>query len=248
MSIRKAMLALLLLLLLPSPAVAQEPRAHLALSDVRIDVVADTLAGLHLIVLPAKDFPIWLRFHPDSVLEWVNGAGAALRTVAAGGDAKGVQWSRALMPWDGVGGLSLGRSRKDGKLEKAHWLAVAESRDGWRTEISAADADSLIRALFGLAALSRVDSFAVTGGVPATETQAADTRYRGIAGQVAAMFIVEADGRVDRSSFRALVSTDPRLEPAAWTAIAEARFQPARNRDGPVRSLVYRVLTWVRGG
>ena len=138
-------------------ASAQEPRAifHLPLRLMDLSLAADTLSGVQILMQPSmrskqgkeSEGLIWLRFHPDTVLEWINGAALALRVPAPNAQSDGIQWSRALLPRGGNGAVAVGRERKRGKLQKGHWLAIADSTDGWRAERNGAEADSLLKLL-----------------------------------------------------------------------------------------------------
>jgi hypothetical protein len=167
----KAVLASLLLLALPP---LRELRAQDAPAGYRIEVelaslyvVPDTLTGLSLLMQPRagsrgkeREGPVWLRLQPDSALEWINSAVAAIRTPLPGDQSEGIQWSRTLRPHRDSGAVALGRSRKKGKLVRTHWLAIADSASGWRFELTAGEADSLLRLLLIGGSQSRTDTSA----------------------------------------------------------------------------------------
>ena len=110
---------------------AQPPPAgyRIEVELASLHVVADTLTGLSLLMLPRAssrarepEGPVWLRLQPDSALEWINSAVAAIRTPIPGDQSEGIQWSRTLRPLRDSGAVALGRSRK-----KASWSAPT----GW---------------------------------------------------------------------------------------------------------------------
>jgi len=136
---------------------AQELRTnyHLSLRLMDLSFAADTMSGVQVSMRPsarskqsqAANVLVLLRFHPDTVLEWINHAALALRVPAPNAPADGIQWSRALPSRTGRGALAMGRERRKGKLQKGHWLAIADSATGWRAEMDATDADSLLKLL-----------------------------------------------------------------------------------------------------
>jgi hypothetical protein len=160
------------------PAIAQKPYqvVNYPLHLVDLSVIADTVTGLIIVVQPAVTTKqgradaalVALRFDPDSVLEWVNGAALALRAPAGTAAVKGIQWSRTLRPLGGQGGLALGRSRKNQKLEREHWLGIGDTTHAWQAEISAIEADSLLHLLLALGSVSRIDT---TSGAPRDSTR-----------------------------------------------------------------------------
>lgn len=226
---------------------------------VALSVVADTVLGLQILVEPgagtkqARDKPmlVWLRFDPDSVLEWVNGAALALRAPARTDAEKGIQWSRTLASIVGKGGLALGRSRKQERLEREHWLAIGNSAIGWQAEMTGAEADSLLRLILALGSVARLDTTSAMPrdssrvDTPATLDQQPPLKsISGVAGRVAVQFIVGVDGRVEPGSFSALVASDPRLVDLARAALGQATFHPAMSGGHPVRQLVQQVFRW----
>ena len=145
---------------------AQEIRStyRLSLRLMHLSFRADTVSGLQVLMRPSerskqsKEALVSLRFHPDTVLEWINHAAVALRVLAPNAPADGIQWSRALLPREGKGAIAVGRERRKGKLQKGHWLAIADSTTGWRAEMDGADADSLLKLLLLAGSQSRVDT------------------------------------------------------------------------------------------
>ena len=147
---------------------AQEIRTtyHLPLRLMDLSFTADTMSGVQVLMRPSArskqsqeaNALVSLRFHPDTVLEWINHAAMVLRVPAPNAQADGIQWSRALLPREGKGAIAVGRERRKGKLQKGHWLAIADSIAGWRAELGGADADSLLKLLMLVGIQSRVDS------------------------------------------------------------------------------------------
>jgi len=242
---------------------AQAPRQAVTypLHMIDLSVAADTVAGLQVLVQPgaeskhSADGPlVWVRFDPDSVLDWLNSAFAALRTAAPGTAPKGIQWSRTLLPIGGKGGLALGRSRKNQSLESERWLAIGDSALGWQAPISGAEADSLLRLFMALGSASRIDtssdapSDSARVDTPVTIDHRGYLGGTGVTGRVIGQFVVGLDGRVEPGSFAVLFASDPGLVKLAWAALSEARYPPARRGGQPVRQLVRQRFSWKRQG
>lgn len=241
------------------PVVAQAPRQAVTypLRMIDLSVVADTVAGLQVLVQPGSDVKhsgegslVWLRFDPDSLLDWINSAFAALRTAAPGTAPKGIQWSRTLLPIGGKGGLALGRSRKNQSLESDRWLAIGDSALGWQAPISGTEADSLLRLFMALGTVSRIDtsSDAPSDSSRVDTPAAIDHRwYLGtteLSGRVMGQFVVGVDGRVEPGSFAVLFASDPGLVKLASAALSGATYHPAQRGGRPVRQLVRQGFYW----
>ncbi len=255
----RALAVALLLAARVTSAPAQAPRqiVHYPLSMVDLSIVADTVSGLQILVQPgAGSKPgsnvalVWLRFDPDSLLEWVNSAFAALRSAAPTAAPKGIQWSRTLLPLGGQGGLALGRSRKNQVLEQKRWLAVGDSALGWQADISGAEADSLLQVFLTLGSASRLDT---TSGAPsdssrvdsrATPDHPVAPRSNGLTGRVAAQYVVGVDGRVEPGSIAILFASDSRLAEPAKVAARETTYHPAQRDGRPVRQVVRSIFYW----
>lgn len=243
-------------------AAAQAPRAvaNFPLRLMDLSFVADSVRGVQILMQPSvrskqtreQQAPVWLRFDPDTVLAWLNSAAAALRIPVPNGPDKGIQWSRTLTPVAGPGGLSLGRERKKGKLDETRWLAIADST-GWRSELTGAEADSLLQLLLNIGMQSRLDTSATMSyerehvDVPAQVLHQPAPRIRGKLGQVVATYVVDERGNVDPATFVALLASDPSLIPEAWSLIKASRFKPAELKGKPVRQLVSQVIVWRPG-
>lgn len=221
---------------------------------VKLTLHADSLAGLQIIAQPAtkslegrkEGDLVWLRFDPEAALSWLNSAAAVLRTAVPGGPADAIQWSPALLPHDGRGGLLLGRHRKQGVLAKDYWLAIADSAPGWQAEIAAEEADSVLRLILSLAALARLDTAGVAdrrqGDRPAAAVN--DAVLRGPSGRAAIQFIVGSDGLPEPASIEVLTASSPRHAASARELVLGTRFEPALRAGTPVRQLVQRVFAW----
>ena len=165
---RAACLAAIGLLWVGGTLSAQENRTKYRLSLRLMDLsfAADTISGLRIEMRPSArskqstepNALVSLWFHPDTVLEWINHAASALRVAAPNAPADGIQWSRALLPREGKGAIAVGRERRKGRLQKGHWLAIADSTTGWRAGMDGADADSLLKLLLLAGSQSRVDT------------------------------------------------------------------------------------------
>ena len=259
---RKAAHAVLVLLAsLPArgaPAQHSPPGYRLVVELAALYVMADTVTGLSLIMQPSagargreREGPVWLRLHPDSALEWINSAVAAIRTPIPGDQSEGIQWSRTLRPLRDSGAVALGRSRKKGKLEKTHWLAIADSASGWRFELTGHEADSLLRLLLIGGSRSRIDTSSAAPfdesrvDRPARiEDQPGARRLR--PGQAAVQYVIDADGRVEPESFRVLLASDPALVAETRALVLASRFQAAERQGVRVRQVRRQVIQWER--
>jgi len=253
-------LSLLLVVLIPGAArLASQPPAAMVRYSLRLvdlTVVADSTYGLQLLVVPASKTVaegtegtlVWLRFDPDSVLDWLNAAAAILRTAVPGGPADAIQWSPALRPLTGPGGFLLGRHRSKGRLGKEHWLAIADSAPGWQAELAAQEADSVLHLLLALAPQARIDTSASVArdrrqvDRPVTVVRQSRPPSRGLRSRVAVQYVVGSDGRVEPTSFTVLLAASPRLAAEAWEVVRESRFEPAQKTGQPVRQLVQQVI------
>ena len=242
--------------LVSSPAQQRIYLLPLELAD--LGVVADTVSGVAVVMQPSggtkqsKEGFVWLRFHPDSSLEWINSAVAAIRTAVPSSQTEGIQWSRTLVPMNGHGAMAVGRSRKKGSLEKTHWLAIADSVTGWRFEMTGGQADSLLRLLISAATQSRIDT---TDSAPLDEhrtdapvgvVEQPRLRFRERAGRVLAQWVVGVGGLMEPGSFIAVLASDPALSDEALETIRRSRFRPAVRGGKPVRQVVVRMFRWGR--
>ena len=238
------------------PAAAQRPTYHLPLELAELGVAADTVSGVAVIMLPSvaskqkKDGFVWLRFHPDSALEWINGAVAAVSTPVTTAQPVGIQWSRTLLPVNGRGAMSLGRSLKKGSLQKTHWLAMADSVTGWRFELTGAQADSLLRLLMSAAIQSRIDTAHSAPldesrtDVPVRTEHQPRLAPRGRTGRVLAQWVVGVDGLMEPGSFAPVLAPDPRLVAEALETVRRSRFRPAERGGKPVRQVMVQLFSW----
>jgi hypothetical protein len=259
---RKALAAALTVL---ASVPARDARAQPAPLGYRIEVglaslhvVADTVTGLSLLMQPRassrgkeREGPVWLRLQPDSALEWINSAVAAIRTPIPGDQSEGIQWSRTLRPLRDSGAVALGRSRKKGKLERTHWLAIADSASGWRFELSGQEADSLLRLLLIGGSQSRIDT---SGAAPFDESRVdrparivdQPAAKRRQPGQAAVQYVVGTDGRVEPESFQVLLASDPALVAETGALVMAARFEAAERQGVRVRQVMRQVIQWER--
>ena len=240
---------------------AQRPSVvvHYPLRYIDLTLVADTTYGLQVLALPAlettrgrtgaaPDALIRLRFLSDSALDWLNRGAAAISRPAPGGPPDAVQWSPALNALGGGGAIAVGRNRKKGALDKPYWLAVTDSTPGWRVEIAAQEADSLLRLLLVLASQSRID----TAGAATPEQVDRPVRVReqpkpswnDAMGRALVQFVVGTDGRAEPESFVVLMTSSPQLSSRAWDVIKASRFEPASKGGQAVRQLVQQVIVW----
>jgi hypothetical protein len=250
----------LVLLTLAGAAPAQQARTvvHLPLRDAELSIAPDTVSGLLVIFEPAlvaregrsTERAFVLRFEPDSAMDWLNSAVVALRQPIATGPAEGVQWSRTLVPIGGTGAIALGRSRKKGALQRAHWLAIADSGVGWRIELKETQADTLLRLILAFGSQSRIDTSAAAPresnrvDVEAAVEHQPAPRPLATAGRAVVQFVVAPDGSAEPGSFVLLTTTDPGLMVEAWEIIRTTRFRAAVRDGAPVRQLVRQSIAW----
>ncbi len=239
-----------------APAAAQGRLVRsLPLDVLEVSLVADTARGLYLLAEPAASARpargegrlVWLAVHPDSALEWVNAAAAAISRTGPGA-AEGIQWSRVLAPLDGRGGLAIGRERRQGALAPRHWLAIGDSALGWRAELDGPRADSLLRLVLLVAGQARIDPAALdlpgpgdrparprTGPRPAPE-------LRG--GRAVLEFVVGTDGEVEPASIEVVIASGPGFAGPAREAIRRARFHPGERNGRPIRQRILHAVVW----
>jgi hypothetical protein len=260
----RARLAILALLLAGRAALAaQEPSAHIFQYPLRlVDLAIESSPsfGVGFYSAPSiqskqgKDSVrfVGLSFHPDTLLDWLDQAGAVLRQPAVVEREKRIQWTRALRALRDEGSLSIGREVKGGKLLGSRWLAVRDKKLGWSLELSGAEADSLLNLFLVAAMNARVaDSAVVHRGtdsvdVPVSVEYQPMPRYRGIIGRAVTRYVVGADGRAEPGTLTILLASSPALaEEARWVLLG-SRFHPATIRGQPVRQLVQQVIVWRR--
>lgn len=243
--------------LLAGPARGQSERlvVRFPLKLVDFAIVADTTDGVQLLAIPSVNTDrgksgsalIWLRIHPDTVMDWVNGAAVALRQLGRSGPSSGIQWSPALRGRRGAGTFAMGRERKNGALARKHWLAIADSAGGWRTDIGPVEGDSILKVLFLAASQARLDTSSTGTDNFDTEIEVVEQpepKYRGILGRVVAQFVVTAEGRADPDTFVALLASDPELVAEARASILATRYRPATRAGRPVRRLAVQMVSW----
>lgn len=243
----------------PGVLAGQGPRAaaSLALKEADLGVAADSAGGLVVMLVPgvataqarSAQGLVWLQVHPDSALDWLNSAASALRVAPDAAAPEGIQWSRPLAAAGGRGALTLGRARKNGRLQKAHWLAITDSVSGYRLEVTAAQADSFLRMVFALApqaTLAEGEQLLQPEAMspPAELLRQETPRSRGTLGQVVVQSIVGGDGRVEPGTSVVYLATDPALVAEALVIVRESRFRPAQRGGQPARQLVRQVVAW----
>lgn len=254
------MFPLWLLLFGAASQVAQRPLTivRFPLELAELSLAAEPVSGLTMILLPAANSKqgkspeslVWLRFHPDSALEWINSAAYALAVPVPAGAPDGIQWSRTLNAMNAQGAVTIGRERKKGQLQKARWLAIADSSSGWRFPLTEHQADSLLRLVLHVGSLSRIDTAAATAleadrvDAPVRVLSQARPPFRGVAGRVLLQFVVDIDGRADPASLLAYAVSDSMLVRDAFEVIRSARFEPARRAGQVVRQVVQQVVVW----
>jgi hypothetical protein len=161
-----------------------------------------------------------------------------------------IQWSRELRAPRDSGHLALGRTVKQGKLQKACWLAIADKKYGWSVEISSREADSLLALLFAAGTQSRLtDSVAPSTHdsveVPVRIRSQPNPGFRaGVYGRVFARYVVDTAGQVEPGSLVIVLASDPMLAELARKVLRGSRFYPALSRGRPVRQLVEQAMIW----
>lgn len=222
-----------------------------------LGITASSTGGVLLLASPSlgskqgNDSTVYafLSFHPDTLLEWINHASAALRQAPSTSGGDQIQWSRELQTISDSGHFAVGRSVKDGKLQDARWLALADRAHGWTLKLSGTEADSLLNLLFVAGARAGVTD-SLTRSLPAdsvdTPVQATyqpKPSFRAF-GRAFARYAVETDGSVDPTSVVILLASDPVLVTEARNVILRSRFKPAIRRGQPVRQLVVQSIQW----
>jgi len=255
----RAWRSIVLLAVLPSRLFGQSDRLvfQLPLRLVDLAILAGTTRGVQVVAaagvatdLGERNSPlIWLRFHPDSLVEWVNRAATAIHSVSSQGPSTAIQWAPMLQGRRG-GTLALGREREDGKLQAKHWLVISDSITGWKADVEAAEADSLLRLLFVAATQARLDTIGTkrvepdSVDSPVTIIQQPAPSWRGSLGRVVAEYVVDEKGRADPNTFVALLASSFKLVEEARAVILNSRFRPAMRAGHPVRQLVQQAVLW----
>jgi hypothetical protein len=258
-------LALVCAALTPELAVAQRPLLvrHYSLPTMDIGILADTAHGVSFVTAPSvltregnqAAKITWIRFDPQRLLQWLDSADVYLRAPVRANEADGTRWAPRLIGIGGRGWLTFGRGIRKHRLDKHRYAFVTDSAYSWRFEVSEEQAQGLLNLLLEAAALSRLrplDS-ATHDGVMACDDvdRPVEVEYQpqprvvgGLKGRVATQYVVDATGRPEMDAFVAVFATDPALEEAARTLIAQSRFKPAVLREQSVRQLVQQMVVW----
>ena len=242
--------------LAPASLAAQQPVLvrHFSLPAMDIGVLSDSVRGVSLVAAPSLLTPegqqatkiTWLRFAPDSLLQWLNVADAYLRAPARGNEPDGTRWAPRLTVIENQGWLSFGRRIKKHRLARELYVSMADSGYGWSFEMSQQEVDSMLHILLEAGAVSRLVKQTGMSGrgdlcenpdQPVTIVHQPKLKSES-PGRVAMQFVVDTTGWADMGTFVAIFATSPSLEEAARTAIAQSRFKPAVWRGQLVRQLV----------
>jgi hypothetical protein len=191
-----------------------------------------------------------LNFDPDSLLPWLDQAGAVLRLLAPVELEDGIQWIRPLHSLQHNGSIQLGRSREHGVLGKSHWLVIGDSLRSWRIELTAEEADSAYRLLAVAAGQSGVadepnpPATPATVGTPVAVLEQPAPEASKVYGHVVLQYVVDANGKVEPASVRVVLATDERLANEARKVILAGSYRPATIGGKPVRERVQQSVTW----
>ena len=216
--------------------------------------------GVELIAAPSlssregshRTSVLWLGFDPDSVVTWLNLAGVAPQTAPPRDSPDGIQLSPPLPALHGHGTVSVGRSHKHGRLTGSRWLVLADSTVAWRLELTAQEADSLLRLVLVATAQAQFVPEHLAAVDPDTVDTPASIAYQpqptslGRIGRVLVRYIVGTDGRPEIDSFEALLASDTTFVTGARRVIAASRFHPAQRRGQPLRQMVIECMVWPR--
>jgi hypothetical protein len=250
-------------LLASGPLVAQHPVLvrHYSLETMDIGVIADAVRGVSLVAAPSlrtrqggqSTKITWLRFAPDSLLQWLDSADVYLRAPIQTNEPDGTRWTPELMVIDHSGGLTFGRRIHKHRLAKQRYVRLADSMYSWRFEVSGEQVDGLRHLLLEAASAARLttaNSTPTPGASCDNSDQPVVVEYQptptasGAEGRVAMQYVVDTTGRADMGTFVALFATTPSLEDAARDLIAQSRFKPAMLQGRPVCRLVQQVAVW----
>jgi hypothetical protein len=243
---------------IPLHAEVRDTTFQFPLPLLDIGIRAGTNDGVILVAAPSlrskqgadSTVAVFLTFHPDSLVSWLNHAVAVLRQTAVTAPTEQIQWSRDLRSVRGSGHFALGRTVKQGKLRGERWLAIADSLRGWTLKLSGKEADSLLALLFAAgtqAGLGEskdsplpVDSV----DVPVQIRHQPIPGNRGVIGRVLTQYVVDIDGRVDPATVVILLASSPILVDLARETLLGSRFTPAFRGGRPVRQLVQQAMLW----
>jgi hypothetical protein len=255
------LLPLVFCLMMPGPRLPAQADSKVYQFQVRlldIGIEASPRYGVRLLAAPSISSKqgadstvfVWIGLHPDSLVEWLNHAAAVLHTPAIVQAGERIQWSRELRAPRDSGHLALGRTVKQGKLQKAYWLAIADKKYGWSVEISSREADSLLALLFVAGTQSRLTD-SVGAPFPSDSVElpvrirSQPNRLRvGVYGRVFARYVVDTAGQVEPGSLVIVLASDPMLAELAREVLRRSRFYPALSRSRPVRQLVEQAMIW----
>ncbi len=260
---RRIILILLCCALTSGSLAAQRPVLvrHYSVETMDIGVLSDTVRGVSVVVAPGvltsqgegATKVTWLRFAPDSLLQWLNIADAFLRAPVQGNESDGTRWAPPLQVISNDGWLTFGRRIKKHGLARERYARMADSTYSWRFELSPQNVDSLLHLLLEAGAVSRLVKVDSTAGPdalcekpdrPVIIERQPILKLRGVTGRVAMQFVVDSTGQAEMETFVAIFATNSSVEKAARAAIAKSRFSPAMLDGRPVRQLVQQVAVW----
>jgi hypothetical protein len=257
--------ALLLWLAMPLRLLAQgwiedSAVARLSWGTVNVLVRADSVGGLqvwaHTSPLAYSGAPLafFAAFDPDSVMRWLD---RAHRIVTYRTPPDSVQLALQTPPVSGRNGgqivLLRNRTKKNWEKRITVMLLDSHGRHPWAIKAKLPEAEQFLQALFDQTQRSRLhpDSVLPLEANPLEPESCpwplpgnpipsypAGLEFFGKSGEVWLLFVVQADGTADPTSFRAIMSDHPRFTAAAVDALRGSRYTPGRVSGQPVPMLV----------
>jgi TonB family protein len=229
---------------------------HLDAREVVVSVYPNKLDGVHFLA-KIRHKKKWAHFStrldPQLVSRWLESID---RMPPRGAEAQ--QWqSPVLAGLGGKEGIVLVVPAKGDR----YWLLQQLEDQPLLIKADRQFNDTLLVALQVAMPFSGIDSVAFASGlVPplVTEPESCLVRIisiprpyypfslssKGVEGRVEMRYIVNADGRVDTTSFEALWATHPEFITAAKDALKQGRFRPAVLDGKPIRRQVYQAISF----
>lgn len=262
---------LVLLLLLPSSAVAQQPTpdttiARLAWGSVNVVVQSDTVNGVLLwaetssLTESPRDLRFAASFDPQLVDSWLEFANVVVRNVKPPGDSDVALTTPQLVARDGSRMVLL-RRRKESQWDPHTAVLLVDPAQTvkWYIDVPADGAHDLLEVLFRQSGRSRQRPD-TTGVHDANPIQPRDCpqpigsgpvlyypemlRRMRVSGEVWMDYVIRADGTADPTSFRVVLSDHPFFAESVISAVRHAHYRPAQVGGVPVAARVHQRFTF----